>query len=269
MAVPLIVASLILEKENPQIDNILTANTKYASSRVALKQINEATQYSLTVCETNCTQLTENITVIISPGSYVGPVTFTQLCQITDINCAISSLVDIGIKKSLIDMKEGKFTKTVSAGAIFGLTPNYIISDDSLDISLKNNVYQLISSSCIFETNQLLSNNYVYVGTGATTGAISFAQSSIITSTDCAIDIIAKNNSYQVDDTKKSTPILVLVIIAIIFIVFIAIIFVIIILLVKANRKSKNKYIQLNKKIYDKVENYQKSTYPTQSFAHR
>jgi len=213
--------------------------------------------------------LPENITVIVSPGSYVGPVTFTQLCQISDINCAISTLVDAGIKKSLTDIAQGGYTKKVSAGAIFGLTPNAIISNNSLDITLKNNVYQLISSSCIFETNQVLSNNYVYVGSGATTGAISFAQSSTITSTDCAIDIIAKNNTYQVDDTTKSTPILVLAIILIVVIIFIAIVFVIVILIGKANRKSKNRYAQLNNKIYDRVENYRQSTYPIESLAHR
>lgn len=269
MAAPLVVTSLILGNENPQLDSILAADTRYASSRIALKAINEATQYSLTVCETNCTQLTENITVIVSPGSYVGPVTFTQLCQISDINCAISSLVDEGIKKYLIDIDNGEYTKKLSPDDIFGLTTDYIRSNNSLDISLKNNIYQLISSSCIFETNQVLSNNYVYVGTGATTGAISFAQSSTITSTDCAIDVIAKNNSYQVDDTTKSTPILVLVIIGIIVIIFIAIVFVIVILLAKQNREPRNKYVQLNKKIYNKAENYQRNTYPTQNLPRR
>jgi hypothetical protein len=261
MAVPLALAALIVAQENPQLDNILTANTTLTSSRVALKQINDATVYAAAVCQTNCTQLTQNITVIISPGAYVGPVSFTQLCQISDVNCAIKSLVDQGIKKSLLDIEQNNFEKKVSSGSLFGLTPQMIASNTSLDVSLSNNVYQLISSSCIFESNQVLSNNYVYVGTGATTGAISFAQSSEISSTDCAIDVIAKNNSYQVDKSTKSTPLFVLLIIGIVAILLLGIVFLIVFLVINSNKKSKNKYRLLDKKTYERIENLPRQTY--------
>lgn len=231
MAVPLAVAGLVFGTGDTQLQNITGADASLTSSMVALTNLNQATVYASSVCETNCTQLTQNISVIISPGAVVGPVSFTQSCEITDVRCAISSLVEEGIKKALTQIEEGGYDVKVTDRPLYDLTPNLLKTTEQLDVSLRNNLFQMISSSCLFETNQTMANNYVYVGTGATTGAISFAQSSSITSTDCVIDVIAKANTYQVDKPSTHNNMLVMLLLIIFFVLLAAFVFVIIFLL--------------------------------------
>ncbi len=183
-----------------------TANN--LTSEVALTNINDFTLYTSSVCATNCIQNISDTTVIISPGAKVGPVTFTQQCTVTDVNCAINSLIDASLEETLLALQKAVAEGTYSANALasYGLTPEMIKSTDDLDVILKNNIYLMISSQCTFETNQTMNNNYVYVGTGATTGAISFSQTSSISTIDCAIDIISKDATYNQETSSPKTP---------------------------------------------------------------
>lgn len=245
-------AALVLDKNDPQVSNIFNSNTVLTSSSVALSKINEASVYTLTRCETSCSQLTEDITVIISPGAYVGPISFTQVCKITDVNCAIENLVEAGIKSSMEKIVSNNYDTKLSNDPLYGLSKKMLFSTDKLDATLRNNTFQMISTSCLFKTNQIISNNYVYVGTGAKTGAISFAQSSEISSIDCVVDTIAKNNSFQTDDTSNSANVLGL---AITIVIVIMIIFITIIIFYILSGKRKRKIPKLDRKIYLEINN--------------
>jgi large-conductance mechanosensitive channel len=255
MSAPARVAALVLKKQDPQLSGILGSDVNSTSSITALSDLNQATVYTKSICQTNCTQLTENITVIVSPGAFVGPVSFTQRCEVSDVQCAIDTLVDSGIKSSMENIKTKNYDVKLADGALFGIDKRVLRSHKSIDEQIRNNVFQMISSACLFETNQVISNNYVYVGTGAKTGAISFAQSSQISSVDCVIDTVAKNNSIQTDNTEPSGLMLGLVITAIIIFVVIAIIFTIVIIVTNSNKKRNtlfrgNRPSNLDKKIY-------------------
>jgi hypothetical protein len=55
-----------------------------------------------------------------------------------------------------------------------------------------------------------MNNNYVYVGTGANTGNISFAQHSVLSNVECVMDIVSKANAYNSETgnvTQKATTI--------------------------------------------------------------
>lgn len=257
MALALALSSLFIDKNDPQVAGIFGANTNTTSSNVALAKINEASVYAKTNCETSCSQLTEDITVIISPGAFVGPISFTQVCQITDVDCAIQNIVDAGLKSSLEKIVTNNYDTKLADSSFFGLTKNMLSSSDSLDVTLRNNIFQMVSSSCLFDTNQVISNNYVYVGTGATTGAISFAQSAQISSVDCIIDTIAKNNSFQTDDTTKSANTLGIVIAVVVILVFI-ILFVLFLYFLRTKKKRAPK---LDPKIYTSADNYKNNNY--------
>jgi len=182
-----------------QFLSISGATSDSLTSNYGLTAINNYTLYASSVCQTNCNQNISDITVIISPGAQVGPVTFTQQCTIENVNCAIDALIDASLPDILESIQDsinnGTFDATSDFG--YGITPEMIKSVEDLNVTLKNNIQQMISSQCTFETNQTMNNNFVYVGTGATTGAISFSQSSTISNVDCAIDVITKNSSYN------------------------------------------------------------------------
>jgi hypothetical protein len=257
MALALALSSLFLDQNDPQVAGIFGANTNITSSNVALAKINEASVYAKSVCETSCSQLTEDITVIISPGAFVGPISFTQVCQITDVDCAIQSIVDAGLKSSLEKIVTDNYDTKLADSSLFGLTKNMLSSSDSLDVTLRNNIFQMVSSSCSFQTNQVISNNYVYVGTGAETGAISFAQSAQISSVDCIIDTIAKNNSFQTDDTTKSANVLGIVIAVVVILVFI----IVLVLFLYFLRRGRKIAPKLDQKIYTRADNYKNNNY--------
>lgn len=257
MALPLALSALFIDKNDPQVAGIFGSNTNVISSNVALAKLNEASVYAKTNCETSCSQLTEDITVIVSPGAFVGPISFTQVCQITDVNCAIQNIVDAGLKSTLEKIITNNYDTKLADSSLYGLTKNMLSSSDSLDVTLRNNIFQMVSSSCLFETNQVISNNYVYVGTGAQTGAISFAQSAEISSVDCIIDTIAKNNSFQTDDTTKSNNVIGIVI----TIVVILVIIIVLVILFYFLRTKKNKIPKLDEKNYTLADRYKNNNY--------
>jgi hypothetical protein len=244
----------LLGGNSGSVQSLSGVPAKAINAQIALSELNKASVFATSVCQTNCTQLTNNITVIVSPGAYIGPITFTQQCEITDVNCAINSLVDAGIKSTLTTMGNADFNK-LSTKPLFQVTPESLKSADTIDETIKNNVFQMISSSCIFETNQVLANNYVYVGTGATTGAISFAQTSTISSTDCAIDVVAKAGAYTVDGPSNGSGLLTIIIIIVIIIIVVGVVLLIVFLILGGDKKLAtffrgNKPKQLHKDIY-------------------
>jgi len=191
-----------------QFLSVSGATSDDLSSNMALTNINELTRYTSSVCETNCTQTISNTTVIISPGAQVGPVTFTQQCTVTDVNCAINSLIDASLESTLREMQLALANGTYDVNSLvsYGITPEMIKSPEDLDVILKNNMYQMISSQCTFETNQTMNNNYVFIGSGASTGAISFSQTANLTTIDCAIDVISKNSTYNQETAQPEKP---------------------------------------------------------------
>jgi hypothetical protein len=227
-----------------QFLSISAATSDTLTSNYGLTSINNYTRYASSVCETNCNQTISNTTVIISPGAQVGPVTFTQQCTIENVNCAIDALIDASLPDILKSIQEsinnGTFDATSDFG--YGITPEMIKSVEDLNITIKNNVQQMISSQCTFETNQTLNNNVVYVGTGATTGAISFSQTATISNVDCAIDVITKNSTYNNETSappENTGNIVAFLIIFVIIVLLIGIILTIIFMISNGDKESQ------------------------------
>jgi hypothetical protein len=228
-------------------NQLLTLSTDDVSSKIALTAVAEFTRYTKAVCKSNCTQTLNDVQVIISPGAQVGPVSFTQECEIDNVNCAISSLIDESVRDTLRTYKkitaDTPSTELVSIGSIFGISLGMVRASKPLQLSIKDNIYQMISSNCTFETNQTIQNNYVYVGSGATTGFISFAQTSKISNVDCAIDVIAKASTYTKENSQQSpedsSGIMSKFLALMVFILVIAIVMVIVFLVVGGGQSIK------------------------------
>jgi hypothetical protein len=177
------------------------------SSRVSLSETNKVTQTSIAKCNITCNQDQSDNTVIISSGATTGNITFSQVCVIEDAKCTINTNIETTIKNeinSLIDQK------AMATQPIFAGTFSYTRCASSLDEAVTNQITQLLSSNCTIETNQTMNNNYVYVGTGATTGNISFAQHSVLSNVECVMDIVSKANAYNSETgnvTQKATTI--------------------------------------------------------------
>ena len=83
---------------------------------------------------------------------------------------------------------------------------------------------QLISNTCTIETNQTMNNNYVWVGSGSTTGDITFAQHATLSNVECTMDNTGKSTSYneEISDVEqKATTVNMLVMIILMFTVVI------------------------------------------------
>lgn len=246
MSSPVLVATtLFLGNGNGQLQSASGSSVEEINGQVALANINNATSYTRSVCQTNCVQLTQNITVVVSPGAVVGPVTFTQQCEFTDISCVIDNMVGVGVNNTLQTLNKknsGQITLNVPTANTYGdVTVPVIKSDVPLDSYIKNSVFQMISSACLFESNQTIENNYVYIGTDATTGAVSFVQQSQITTTDCIIDTIAKSSSAGSDVPMQSPDLLILIVVIIVIFLVLAIIIAIAILVARSRSGPANK----------------------------
>jgi hypothetical protein len=201
MSSPLDTATLIgISNSDDRYISLSTASAETLSSEATLTRINELTVYTSKICRSICEQTIKDVTVIISPGATTGDITFTQRCVVADVNCVINSMVDVTVADTLAKLHAA----ATSADAVnlneltgYGVTPAMLKSPTPIDILIKTQIIQMIAEQCTFSSNQTISEDYVYVGSGATTGDISFSQSSTLSSLDCAIDVLGKNATYN------------------------------------------------------------------------
>ena len=249
----------VLGSQDPQLLGVGGADNVQLTSSLGLTQINNFTKLTRQVCETNCIQTISDVTVIVSPGATVGPVTFSQQCTISDVNCALNSLVDESVKSTLTSLQTQTQTfnnPNLMSGFGLGISKPMIKQSQSLDVTVKNNLLQLISQQCTFETEQKIANNYVFIGEGATTGAVSFVQNSSLSGLDCATDVIAKHATYVNQTTQKSAPSTSLFNLFLVLMVFVlmlsSVIFIVFIVAGGDAKISTSKYA-LKKSVYDEV----------------
>lgn len=169
-------------------------STTSTSSRVVLQAANTATQTSIAKCTIECDQVLSGNTVIILPGAVVGNILFQNICVIKDASCMINQNIETTITNILnatIDQS------SLSTQPLFSLTYNSTKAISSLDEIISNQIQQLISSTCTFQTNQQMNNNYIYIGNNATVGDISFVQHSTLSNVECTMDISAKADAHN------------------------------------------------------------------------
>jgi len=187
------------------------------SSYVTMEIANNITQTSVASCKITCNQDQSNNTVIISPGANTGNISFTQSCVIEDASCMINQ----NIESTLENILQSTVDQTaLSTQAIFSATYNSTKAVSDIDQIINNQVRQMISSTCTIESNQTMNNNYVYVGTGASTGDITFAQHSVLSNVECTMDITAKSSAYNQETSEvkqKATTINVIVMLFLLF----------------------------------------------------
>ncbi len=250
----------LLGGTDSQYLSVSGATSETLTSNYGLTLINDLTLYATKVCSATCIQNLNDTTVIIAPGANVGPVTFSQTCTIEDVNCTINALIDASLPLTLEQiqaaLQNGTFDATTGFG--YGITPETIKSVEDLNVTIKNSMYQMISSQCTFETNQTMNNNYVYVGSGSTTGAISFIQESNISTVDCAVDVIVKNTLYNEETSEQPKPsdsLMTFFIVLFVIILILSAIFVILYLVfIGDDAFSSNPDYTLNPYIYDEVD---------------
>ncbi len=199
------------------------------TSRVTLEAANAITQTSVASCEVTCNQDQSNGTVIISPGANVGNISFTQSCVIDDATCTINQNINSAVENILNATVD---QKSMSTKSLFSFTYNSskVVSD--MDQLINNQIRQTINSSCTFETNQTMNNNYVYVGANSEVGNITFAQHAELSNVECTMDATAKSTSYNEETStveQKNTTINMLVMLFLIFAIVICMAFVVII----------------------------------------
>ncbi len=173
------------------------------TSNVTQSIANSVTQTSVASCKISCNQDQSDNTVIISPGSNTGNITFTQVCVIEDAECVINQNIESEIQNILESTAE---QTALSTQALFSATYNSTKCVSTMDQIMTNQIDQMISNTCTIETNQTMNNNYVYVGTGATTGDITFAQHSNLSNVECTMDISSKATAYnqEIADVEQS-----------------------------------------------------------------
>jgi len=187
------------------------------TSNVTLEVANNITQTSVSSCEISCNQDQSDNTVIISPGSNTGNITFTQVCVIEDASCIINTNIDTSVENILQSSAD---QTALSTQAVFSATYNTTKVKSTMNQSITNQINQLISNTCTIESNQTMNNNYVYVGSGSTTGDISFAQHSTLSNVECTMDATTKAVAYNketAETTQKATTINMLVMLFLIF----------------------------------------------------
>lgn len=205
-------------------------STTSTSSRVVLSIANSSTQTSIAKCTILCDQVLSNNTVIIAPGATAGNILFQNICVIKDASCIINQNIDTSVTNILnatIDQA------SLSTQPIFSLVYNTTKASSSLDEIITNQIQQMVSSNCTIATNQELNNNYIYVGTGATVGDISFVQHSTLSNVECSVDIAAKSTAYnegtgKVKQRATTLDVMSIFIIAIIIVVVAVVIFMLI-----------------------------------------
>jgi len=191
------------------------------TSRVTLEVANTVTQTSIQSCKISCNQDQSGNSVIISPGANTGNITFTQVCVIEDATCIINTNIQSEIENILTSTAD---QTAMSTQAVLSATYNTTKCVSTMDQLITNEVQQLASNTCTIETNQTMNNNYVYVGTGATTGDISFAQHSTLSNVECIMDATTKSTAYNQETAEviqKATTINMLVMLFLIFAVVI------------------------------------------------
>lgn len=201
-------ASTILKSlgiKNSHFLHIAGASTNDTTASNALQNINELNLYISSNCRATCEENISNINIIIAPGSQTGDINFTQRCTVNDINCAIDEMVNKSVQ-DILELASNMDISELGTQNIFGITKEgtTTISYD-LRTGLKNNILQLISYQCTFETNQTIKDNYVYIGNDSSTGDISFSQNADMKNLECVNDVLAKNITYVTDTNSKPT----------------------------------------------------------------
>lgn len=203
-----LISALGVTGEDTQFLSLTGKTHDEISAKAALDNINSFSLYTSRICEVNCKQAIQDVTIIIAPGAQTGDVSFSQECTVQNVNCALGSLVDSSVESSLKDIQNSINSGTFNYDSSIYHNINSQMGKTTLPLNvvLKNNMLELISSHCTFETNQKIENDYVYVGTDASVGDISFAQRSNLSNIDCAIDVIGKSSSYKTEIHGDNTP---------------------------------------------------------------
>jgi hypothetical protein len=198
------------------------------TANVVLSVANSVTQTSVSSCEISCNQDQSDNTVIISPGSNVGNITFSQVCVIDDASCIINTNIQSEIENILQSTAD---QTAMATKAVFSATFTSTNCVSNMDQIINNQVQQLISNTCTIESNQTMNNNYVYVGSNSVVGDISFAQHSTLSNVECTMDNSSKAAAYNQETatvTQKATTVNMLFMLFMIFAIVAAMAFILV-----------------------------------------
>lgn len=158
-------------------------------------------QESKQECEANCTNTMTNTTVVTIGGS--GNADIKQECSITGISCIMKASFDTQIENVLKSM----LAQSSSSMSGFSLDFSNISQEVSLNQVIRNQVTQIMSSSCNFNSENTMQNLYFY--TQDHTGNFSLSQSGAVSNSSCNMDNVAKISTYNtaIADVSQKTSI--------------------------------------------------------------
>lgn len=187
-------------------------NTNVA--RAVQRVNNDVAQISEEVCRADCQNIQSGNTIIIS-GSTTGDVMFNQQCR-PKATCVMNQTFTTRIQ-DILDSLQKQTASTQSAFLSFVVNSNTNVAD--VEQTITNQITQLLSSTCQASSQQLQTDNLIYVK-DSTTGNIGFNQAEEPT-TACVMNNIGRVVAYndmvaKSDQTSKTQSIFVIIVIAIV-----------------------------------------------------
>lgn len=155
-------------------------------------------------CKSACLNVKEGTTVIIIDTKLPGGIYFTQTCE-ARADCGALANRDYLLEESIKYLSEENTNIQNSSISIGG---SNISSEAYLSSRIRNQISQIISSSCNASSFNLLSNNLVYIRGGQIGGNVEFTQEASSVA-NCAMNNIARINYYDkiASESKQSNTI--------------------------------------------------------------
>jgi hypothetical protein len=186
--------------------------------------VNNAIQDVGNYCSISCNDNISNLNVVLIGGN--DTVNINQSCSIIGAECLIKNVMN-----SQIDNLVDNITKQInSAGSIFSLLGPSSSETTNITSSIKNQVSQLVSNTCVIASNNDISNVSV-IAQDANLN-LNLAQTGSVNRAECILDTVTKlliNNDIQNNVTQEESGLSLAGFLGIIILICIVIILVIII----------------------------------------
>ena len=130
-----------------------TSSQHITENQTILTTVTQVAQQS---CKIGCAQNQTNVTVISK--NQKGDINIDETCQLSGIECIMSSTIDAQIDNILSAINDQSITQSS------GLIPNFSAAKSSLDVTqlINNQITQLQYSACEIAANTNQDNIYIF-----------------------------------------------------------------------------------------------------------
>jgi hypothetical protein len=167
---------------------------------IANSIINQSLQNVANFCSISCNDNIDNLDVVIVGGN--DTININQSCTIIGAECMIKSVISSQIENMVQDILNQK----ESNAGIFSLFGPSSSESTNITNSIKNQVSQLISNTCVISSDSNTTNVAVFAQDANLN--LNIAQSGSLNHAECAIDTVAKmiiDNKIKNDVTQSES----------------------------------------------------------------